>query len=585
MKTPLFFKTACLSILSIAISSCETPNALPKNEVVNNPITYKPVSTGDSIVKKQETKKPTIPLIIKDNVSAGSTATREEIQAAPIREGGQVNYSTKAKANVIFAPVSVPEPTNESYNSVAENEFTLSTESPLSTFSIDVDKASYSNCRRFITGGSLPPADAVRTEEFINYFDYNYPESPNRPVNIYTEVSSCPWNSANRLLHIGIQAKKIPFESIKAMNLVFLVDVSGSMNTFNKLPLLKTSLIMLTQKLRAEDKVSLVAYAGAAGLVLPPTSGSEKNTILSAIENLSAGGSTAGGAGLVLAYRQAEQSFIKDGINRVILATDGDFNVGQSSDKDMKDLIEKERENGIAITTLGFGMGNYKDSKMETIADNGDGNSFYIDNADEARKVLVTEIASTLSLVAKDVKLQLEFNPSKVYAYRLVGYEDRMLKKEDFNNDKKDAGDMGAGHTVTALYEIEPADGRTTHVIDPLKYQTSVSKAGAESNEMLTIKLRYKEPRESQSQLITHVVKDGNTPLDKTSGNFRFSAAVAEFGMILHNSKWKGNATLQSAWELGADAKGKDMEGYRAEFLKLLQTASVLKGQSEIVNR
>jgi Ca-activated chloride channel family protein len=443
-----------------------------------------------------------------------------------------------------------------------------------------VDGASYSNSRRFIQSGTLPPKDAVRIEEYINYFDYSYPQPKSEhPFSITTEVSECPWNKEHKLIHIGLQGKRIPFEQIAPMNLVFLIDVSGSMSDANKLPLLKKSLSLLVDKMRPEDRIALTVYAGAAGLVLPSTSAADKQTIKDALENLNAGGSTAGGQGIILAYKVAQDNFISNGINRVILATDGDFNIGASSDGEMTRLIEEKRKEGTFISVLGFGMGNYKDSKMETIADNGNGNYFYIDNIDEARKVLVTELDGTLYTIAKDVKLQLEFNPAKIKAYRLVGYENRLLKKEDFNDDKKDAGELGAGHSVTALYEVITSDSKEVldTKVDELKYsQTTVNKNTSASGELMTVKFRYKNPKDTVSKLIIQSLPDKDVSLDNSSENFRFSAAVAEFGMILRDSKFKASSSFTQVIEMANNAKGKDEEGYRAEFVKLVKTSELL---------
>lgn len=478
-----------------------------------------------------------------------------------------------------------PAPQNqESYKGITENGFQNPKDNPLSTFSIDVDAASYSNVRRFINNGQLPPKDAVRIEEMVNYFSYNLPAPTNgEPVAIHTELSAAPWNPQHRLLRIGLKARVVQTDKLPASNLVFLIDVSGSMGSANKLPLVQSSLKMLTDQLRPQDKVAIVVYAGAAGLVLPSTPGDQKTTIKDAIDRLNAGGSTAGGEGIKLAYRTAKQNFLKNGNNRVIMATDGDFNVGASSDDDMEKLIEQERKSGVFLSVLGYGMGNYKDSKMETLADKGNGNYAYIDNITEARKTLVSEFGGTLFTVAKDVKLQLEFNPAKVASYRLIGYENRLLNKEDFNNDLKDAGDMGAGHNVTALYEIIPAGvhDKFTHSVDPLKYQKE-EKAATNyiSNDMLTIKFRYKEPTGSTSKLSQAVVMDKPLDLKNTSVDFRFAAAVAEIGMLLRESDFKQNSKYDDAIKLARAAKGDDHEGYRAEFIKLAESAKLLSKSS-----
>ena len=482
---------------------------------------------------------------------------------------------------IMAAPVAPPPAAdNESYKGINENGFKTVESEPLSTFSVDVDAASYSNVRRFINNGQLPPADAVRVEEMINYFHYNLAgPTNNEPVAIHTELSAAPWNSSHRLLRIGLKAKTIANDKLPASNLVFLIDVSGSMYEPNKLPLVQSSLKMLVNQLRPQDRVAIVVYAGAAGVVLPATSGDKKTTINNAIDNLQAGGSTAGGAGIKLAYKIAMENFMKGGNNRVMLATDGDFNVGASSDDDMEKLIEKERESGISLSVLGFGMGNYKDSKMETLADKGNGNYAYIDNITEARKTLISEFGGTLFTIAKDVKLQVEFNPGKVQAYRLLGYENRALNKEDFNNDKKDAGDMGSGHTVTAFYEIVPAGVKDDYSgsVDPLKYQKPKPAAyTSSSDEMLTVKFRYKQPTSSVSKMSHVEVYDKPVALSSTSTDFRFAAAVAEFGMLLRDSQFKQHSTYDQAIKMARAAKGDDSEGYRAEFIKLAESAKLL---------
>lgn len=469
----------------------------------------------------------------------------------------------------------------EEYSKITENEFKDVIQNPLSTFSIDVDTASYSNTRRFLRQNRMPPKDAVRIEEMINYFTYDYPQPTGRhPFSVITELAECPWNTGHKLIHLGIQGKKLDYENIKPNNLVFLVDSSGSMSSSNKLPLLKKSLKLLLNELNDNDRVAIVAYASAAGLVCPSTPASQKETILQTLENLQAGGSTAGGQGIQLAYKIALENLIKNGNNRVILATDGDFNVGVSSTGDLVRLIEEKRQLNIYLTICGFGMGNYKDSRMEAISNAGNGNYFYIDNISEARKVFVTEMRANLFTIAKDVKIQIEFNPSKVKAYRLVGYENRLLAKEDFNDDKKDAGELGAGHTVTALYEIIPAGSPEilTTGVDKLKYQDSqVAKKAEKSDEIMTLKLRYKPPKKEKSLLIVTTVNDGIRSFKQSSENFRFSAAVAGFGMLLRDSKFKGDLTYQMilAWAQGS--KGNDPEGYRSELIQLVKTAQLLQ--------
>jgi Ca-activated chloride channel homolog len=465
----------------------------------------------------------------------------------------------------------------EGYAAINENGFKNVKNNPLSTFSIDVDNASYSNIRRYINMGQLPPVDAVRIEEMINYFKYTYPEPKGEhPFSVYTELADCPWNNKHQLLHIGLKGKSIDKSSLPPSNLVFLIDVSGSMSDPNKLPLLKSAFSLLINELRPQDRVAIVVYAGAAGLVLESTSGSRKERILSAIDNLEAGGSTAGGEGLKLAYAQAEKNFVEGGNNRIILATDGDFNVGESSNGGMAKLVEEKRDLGIFITVLGFGMGNIKDDKMEIIADKGNGNYSYIDNLQEARKVLVREFGGTLFTIAKDVKFQIEFNPAKVASYRLIGYENRLLNDEDFNDDKKDAGEMGAGHNVTALYELIPSGtDEVLPSVDPLKYQNSGSNSKAidNSSEYLTIKLRYKKPDGKTSMLFEKPVNGYINDLDDASDNLKFAAAVTEFGMILRNSEFKGNATLEGAARLARSGRGDDEDGYRAELIRLINTA------------
>ncbi|HEX2976593.1 MAG TPA: von Willebrand factor type A domain-containing protein [Bacteroidales bacterium] len=470
----------------------------------------------------------------------------------------------------------------EGYASVNENGFRSVQANPLSTFSIDVDNASYSNIRRFINNGQLPPADAVRIEEMINYFRYDYPEpAGEHPFSVYTELTGCPWNKEHQLLHVGLRGKNIDKTSLPPSNIVFLIDVSGSMGEPNKLPLLKSAFGLLINELRPQDKVAIVVYAGAAGLVLESTPGNKKEAIRSAIDNLEAGGSTAGGEGLKLAYSEAEKNFIKGGNNRIILATDGDFNVGESSNGGIERLVEAERSKGVFITVLGFGMGNIKDDKMEIIADKGNGNYAYIDNLQEARKKLVSEFGGTLFTIAKDVKFQIEFNPSRVKSYRLIGYENRLLNEEDFNDDKKDAGEMGSGHNVTALYELVPAgkDSESNPSVDPLKYQSKkeVSQSKDYSSEYLTIKLRYKLPDGETSRLLEKPVKGYVADFEDASDNLKFAAAVAEFGMILSDSQFKGNSSFESAAQLAKEARGEDTDGYRAEFVRLVNTAHDLK--------
>ncbi len=463
----------------------------------------------------------------------------------------------------------------ESYDVINEHIFKDVINNPLSTFSIDVDRASYSNIRRFLNMNTMPYQDAVRIEEMINYFDYDYPQPVNGdPFSVTLEAGECPWNTNHQLVMIGIQGEDLSAEEIPPANLVFLLDVSGSMDDPNKLPLLKQAFKLLVNNLRSEDRVAMVVYAGAAGLVLESTPGDDKTKIVAALDMLVAGGSTAGGEGIKLAYKIAKENFIPGGNNRVILATDGDFNIGASSNAEMTRLIENKRDQGVFLSILGFGMGNYKDSKMETMSNAGNGNYAYIDNIMEAKKVFGEELWGTLYTIAKDVKIQVEFNPAMVKGYRLIGYENRMLNKEDFNDDKKDAGDIGAGHTVTALYEIIPAGSdEVVSNVDPLEYQdTKVT----ESKNLMTVKLRYKEPDGETSKLIVHKVKAGDITLKEPSDDLKFAAAIAEFGMLLRESEFKAESSYEQALALAREAKGKDEYNYRGEFIRLVEIAQLL---------
>lgn len=482
-----------------------------------------------------------------------------------------VNYSQP------YAKESMP---SETYAKMEENNFKKTATDPISTFSADVDRASYSNIRRMLNNGQFPHKDAVRIEEMINYFDYQYAEpdaNSQTPFAVTTQLSQAPWNAKNLLLQIGLQAKKINLEKTPASNIVFLIDVSGSMNQPNKLPLLKSSFRLLINSLKPEDKVAMVVYAGRSGLVLPSTSVKEKQKILEALDKLDAGGSTAGGQGLKLAYQVARENFIPNGNNRILLATDGDFNVGINNRDDLQRLIEEERKSGIYISVLGFGMGNYRDDMTETIANKGNGNYAYIDNLTEAKKVLVNELGGTFYTVAKDVKLQIEFNPKFVKEYRLIGYENRMLNNEDFEDDQKDAGEIGSGHSVTAFYELVPSDG---NIEKTLRYQSqSVNNKGNKGSELAFLKMRYKNPEDKSeksievSEPIIFMLRD----FDRTTDDFRFATAVASFGMLLRDSEFKGNATYDQVLDLAKNALGKDEEGYRKEFIRLVESAKLLK--------
>jgi len=472
----------------------------------------------------------------------------------------------------------------EEYDRIEDNAFLDALGNPLSTFSIDVDTASYSIVRRFINEGRFPPKDAVRIEEMINYFAYDYPlPEGEHPFSILIEISACPWNADHRLVHVGLQGKKLEAKAVHPSNLVFLLDVSGSMSPANKLPLLKQAFRLLVEELSEKDRVAIVVYAGAAGVALPSTAAHRKEEITSTIAKLQAGGSTAGGQGIQLAYKIAEENFIPEGNNRVILATDGDFNVGVSSTSELVRLIEEKRKKGIFLTVLGFGMGNYKDGRMEQLADKGNGNYFYIDNLLEAKKVFVDDMRGTLFTIAKDVKIQVEFNPAQVKAYRLIGYENRMLKKEDFADDARDAGELGAGHTVTALYEIVPSGSKESIPgVDSLKFQeTKIKPEAFKSKEMLIVKLRYKKPDGEKSRLIELTAEDKGTAWGEASDNFKFSAAVAEFGMVLRDSEFKGLSSFATILELARAGRGTDKYGYRAEFIRLVEMCSLLDRMSD----
>ncbi|MBD2705386.1 von Willebrand factor type A domain-containing protein [Spirosoma sp. BT702] len=506
-------------------------------------------------------------------------------------------YATKNKRSITGSVATMapqprsypqPNPSTESYKATEETGFQNVRQQPVTTFSADVDRASYSNIRRLLNNGQRPPKDAVRLEEMINYFSYQYPQPAGEtPLSITTELTESPWNSGLQLLRVGLQARRVKNDKLPPSNLVFLLDVSGSMNAANKLPLVQASLNLLVDQLRPVDRVAIVVYAGAAGLVLPPTSGNQPQRIKDAINQLHAGGSTAGGAGIELAYKVAKDNWITNGNNRVILATDGDFNVGLSGEGELQRLIEQERKKGIFLSVLGFGMGNLKDDRLETLADKGNGNYAYIDNLPEARKVFINEFGGTLFTVAKDVKLQLEFNPAYVQAYRLLGYENRRLANEDFKNDQKDAGDLGAGHSVTAIYELIPAGTKSRYLpkTDSLKYQTFIdTKVSTQSGELVTLKVRYKQPADSVSQQLQHIVKTQTVPFNRVTADFRFAAAVAEFGLLLSESSYKGSAGYGQVVKLAKGALTDDSEGYRSEFVRLVKTASGLTSSGEVVD-
>lgn len=514
------------------------------------------------------------PLIEKDNLNITSlnyvkeTQSLESIRVMP--------RNTKKLAYTSYMVPNHVEPTpRDNYQTLDENGVKLVSNSPLSTFSIDVDTGSYANVRRYLNQGTLPPADAVRIEEMLNYFDYQQsaPTNNEHPFSVKTEMMTAPWNSDRKLLKIALKGYELPKRKLGNANLVFLLDVSGSMNSPHKLPLLKRSLTLLTNQLDANDKVSIVVYAGAAGVVLEPTAGNNKTKIERALNQLSAGGSTNGGQGIELAYSIAQEQFIKNGINRVILATDGDFNVGTSNIDTLKQLIAKKREQGITLTTLGFGQGNYNDYLMEQMADVGNGNYAYIDNINEARKVLVDQLSSTLKTIAHDVKIQVEFNPNIVSEYRLIGYENRALANEDFNNDKVDAGEIGAGHQVTALYELTLTDSNNK-AIEPLRYQDK-QKVNNKNNEIAFVKLRYKLPKETTSKLINHSINRDLLTKSPTD-NFKFASSVAAFAQSLKSGKYLNDYSIEDMITLAKANKGDDNYGYRSEFIQLLRSAQTL---------
>lgn len=528
-------------------------------------------------------------VLLKEETLSSVTINSQDLESMSAQRVGQpirgrvAGRSTVRIRGYTSAPSSPALYNTESYTAINENRFLAAKQNPLSTFGIDVDAASYSNIRRYINNGNLPPVDAVRIEEMVNYFSYRYPQPKNNdPFSVNTEISAAPWNTQHKLVRIGLQGKRITVDNLPASNLVFLIDVSGSMNQANRLPLVKSSMKLLVDQLRKKDKVAIVVYAGAAGLVLPATTGDKKQTIKNALDALEAGGATAGGEGIKLAYKIAQENFVQGGNNRVILASDGDFNIGVSSDGEMQRLIEEKREGGVFLTVLGYGMGNYKDSKMETLADKGNGNYAYIDNITEARKVLVNEFGGTLFTIAKDVKLQIEFNPAKVQSYRLIGYENRLLAKEDFNNDKKDAGDLGSGHTVTALYEIIPVGVKSSFndSVDDLKYQAEPAIAtSANGSELFTVKLRYKAPDSDKSKLLEKAVLDSNLDWDNISRDFRFAAAVAAYGMLLRNSEFLQKTSYDKVIAWAKSGLDEDEEGYRNEFVQIVKSSALMAKQ------
>jgi Ca-activated chloride channel homolog len=590
LATIHFFKVLVLAVIIVvfagSLQSCVSHKISKptqkdeQNQVVNNQQEEKKPLTNQTQAKPKEQKnvlKKEQEIAARKSVIGADEVmmekTKQEYAPAPsCMAAGLVASGYTGSSYSALLP---PGYNTEAYDPIDENGFKNVKDDPLSTFSIDVDKASYANVRRFLNENTLPPADAVRLEEMINYFTYSYPQPQDgKPFSITTELGQCPWNANHRLALVGIKGKIVETKNLPQSNLVFLIDVSGSMEEPNKLPLIKTALKMLVDNLRVSDHIAIVVYAGAAGIVLPSTPGDHKMIINEAIDKLEAGGSTAGCQGIELAYATAKQQFIKDGNNRVILATDGDFNVGVSSDGELVRMIGEKRTDGIFLTVLGFGTGNFKDAKMMKLADKGNGNYAYIDNILEAKKVLVSEMGGTLLTIAKDVKIQVEFNPAAVSAYRLIGYEKRKLNNEDFNDDTKDAGELGSGHTVTAMYEIVPAgSAEKTASVDDLKYQKrqTIYKS---SDELLTVKFRYKEPQGEKSSLITTTLA-GNPALSG-SETLRFASAVAGFGMLLRDSKNKGDLTFDKVHAQAKAAMGQDADGYRAEFLKLIERAEIL---------
>lgn len=618
-------KTLSSGIYNIRITYVGYTKSLVKGVIINaNKVRFLDLTLKSSTTQLDavEITAFRVPLIDKDCTSSGGTMTTQEISKMPGRSaysnattvtvGGVFRTSSGDMGRVrgtrssntatyidgvkvigsSILPASkiasmshtetydrvVEEVNTESYDPIVENQFNNVYNEPLSTFSIDVDKASYSNVRRFLNNNQMPPPDAVRIEELINYFHYDYasPEG-NDPFSINFEAAVCPWNSEHQIVQIGLKGKEMDVEDIRPSNLVFLLDVSGSMSNHNKLPLLKKSMKILIEKLRPEDRVAIVVYAGAAGCVLKSTSGANKEKIYAAIDRLSSGGSTAGGAGIKLAYDIAKKNLIKKGNNRVILATDGDFNVGVSDNTSLVKMIESKRDDGVFLTVLGFGMGNYKEAKMEQLSNAGNGNFAYIDNILEAEKMFGTELWGTLYTIAKDVKIQIEFNPALVQSYRLIGYENRMLAAEDFNDDTKDAGEIGLGHYVTAIYEVIPGSSKKEiEKIDTLKYQSNVI---INSDELLTVKFRYKEPNGTNSKLISKSLRSEDITKTIVSNNLMFSSSVAEFGLLLRNSEFKADATYSAAIKRAKKSEGDDPNGYRAEFIKMIKTARLLASQ------
>jgi Ca-activated chloride channel family protein len=556
-----------IAIASVTACSQYDNKTIATQEKDNAVILLEEEKNSPAVDKFEYTGRPAVKLLAQEQVVTG-LALKKEYDA---------NYYPHRSTQVTSYINNPPIENRENYQHFDDNGVKLVSNDPLSTFSIDVDTASYSNMRRMLNQGTLPPHDSIRVEEMINYFDYNYPipQSSTQPFSINTELAPTPWNKDSKLLHIGIQGYEVEHSQRPASNLTFLIDVSGSMNSADKLGLLKSSFKLMTKNLTSKDRVAIVVYAGAAGAVLDSTAGNEKAKILQALEKLNAGGSTNGAAGIKLAYQISEDNFIKGGINRVIIATDGDFNVGTTNFEQLTELVVREKEKGISLTTLGFGNGNYNDHLMEQLADKGNGNYAYIDTLKEANKVLVTEMSATLMTIAKDVKIQIEFNPLIVSQYRLVGYENRILNNEDFNNDKIDAGEIGAGHTVTAMYEIVLTKDKGW--LEPLKYQDS-NKSKPYSNELATLKVRYKQPESDTSKLLVKTISSKQIldTIDTASNNFKLSTSVAAFGQLLRGGKMLKNYSYNEISQLVKQTLVDDQHGYRGEFLQLVTLAKSL---------
>jgi len=586
-RLPTYPALLALLFLALLLTACGMTEDNGKEQQPGPSTSGSSGSTDQTVIAQQ-------PIVQPVPVTQPVTEEKDAPATAPIRsqvmpaEAGMVHKKQMSREayrmdSISLADIRQPsaDVNRDRFAKIEENGVKAVVQEPVSTFSIDVDSGAYALVRRSLNQGQLPMTDAVRVEELINYFDYDYavPADRKQPFSVTTEISRTPWNKQTHLLHVGIKGIEVAKDQRPASNLVFLLDVSGSMNSADKLPLLKSAFRLLVNQLNANDRVTMVVYAGASGVVLEPTPGNEQGKIIAALDRLSAGGSTHGSAGIQLAYAMAQQEFIKDGINRVILATDGDFNVGTVNHEQLMDLIEEKRRHGISLTTLGFGQGNYNDHLMEQLADKGNGNYAYIDTINEAQKVLVDELTSTLETIAKDVKIQIEWNPEVVAEYRLIGYENRMLAREDFSNDKVDAGDIGAGHSVTALYEITLTDGDQRR-LEPLRYNRSADTGKSQSNEIAFLRLRHKAPDADQSQLIERPIYRNSITEDmaKTSDNFRFSAAVAGFGQLLRGGRYTEGFDYSDVARLAGNARGQDHFGYRGEFLRLVNLAGSLGG-------